>query len=311
MNIGLIDVDGRNFPNFALMKIAAYHRAKGDTVSWAKPLFPDYDRVYMSKIFNFTPDVFDVYNCEVVRGGTGYDYRSRLPEVIEGMQPDYSIYPFVDARTAYGFITRGCPNKCSWCIVPKKEGGLVPYRDVDTISEGGRRPNLILMDNNILASDFGLEQIKRIVDRKYHVDFNQALDARLVTDDIAQLLARVKWLRYIRLGCDTSRQVAECDRAMQLIDKYRGRHAYYLLYTMISDDIEESYERISHFRHDSHTVCVAQPFRDPFNAHHAVPQWQFDLARWAMRREFFKAVDFKDFEVRKGFKCGIYFKKEV
>jgi hypothetical protein len=308
MNIGLIDVDGKSFPNFALMKIAAWHRKQGDLVSWAAPLFPDYDRIYMSKIFNFTPDVYDVYHCEVIRGGTGYDYRVKLPDEIEEMNPDYSIYPQVDAHTAYGFLTRGCPNKCPWCIVPKKEGGITPYRDVDTISEGGRRHNLVLMDNNVLASSFGLEQIKEIVDRKFHVDFNQALDARLITPEIAELLARVKWLRYIRLGCDTPAQVIQCRRVIDLIDKYRGKRAYYLLYTMLGNDLQEAYERINQWRHEKNIVCVAQPFRDPLNPRHEVPQWQFDMARWAMRREIYRRCDFKDYEARKGFKCIKWFK---
>jgi radical SAM superfamily enzyme YgiQ (UPF0313 family) len=174
------------------MKVSAWHKAQGDSVEWASPLFGgNYDKVYMSKIFTFSPDYTDSFSCEVVRGGTGYDYRSVLPDYIDDMEPDYSIYPDIDSRTAYGFITRGCPNKCQWCIVPRKEGAVRPYRDVDDIAAGGRT-NLILMDNNVLASDYGLSQIEKIVERKYRVEFNQALDARLVTDDIARLLAKVR-----------------------------------------------------------------------------------------------------------------------
>lgn len=244
----------------------------------------------------------------MIRGGTGYDYHTKLPDYIEEMNPDYSIYPQVDTRTAYGFLTRGCPNKCPWCIVPRKEGAISPYRDVDTISEGGRRTHLILMDNNVLASPFGLEQIEKIVDRKFRVDFNQALDARLITPEIAELLSRVKWLRYIRLGCDTPQQVIQCENVIRMIDKYCGKPMYYLLYTMIGKDLQESYERISRWRHEKNIVCVAQPFRDPLNPRHVVPQWQKDLAHWSMRRELYKKCDFKDFEVRKGFKCIKWFK---
>lgn len=104
---------------------------------------------------------------------------------------DYSIYPSIDKKTAYGFLTRGCPNCCKWCVVPKKEGKVKPYMDVDDIAIDGRT-NLVLMDNNILASDYGLQQIQKIIDRRYRVDFNQALDARLVTPEIGQLLAQVR-----------------------------------------------------------------------------------------------------------------------
>lgn len=310
MTIGLIDVDGKNYPNYALMKIAAYHKKMGDTVRWAAPIFPDYDRVYMSKIFNFSPDVFDFYNCEVIRGGTGYDYRKRLPDDIDAMLPDYTIYPQVDARTAYGFITRGCPNKCPWCVVPKKEGTVTPYRDADDIAEGGRRPNLILMDNNILASDFGLSQLEKIVDRRYRIDLNQAVDARLVTDEVARLLARIRWINFIRFGCDTPGQINACEVAMQRIDKYREVPASYLMYTMIGSDINEAYERLSHWRGMKRVRVVAQPFRDVDNPHQKIPLWQKDMAHWAMRRQLWATCDFKDFEVRKGFKCSRWFENE-
>lgn len=130
MRIGLIAVDKTNFPNIALGKIAAWHKAQGDSVEWAAPLFGEYDRVYASKIFTFTPDFMDCYDCEVVKGGTGYDLHKTLPLEIDRMQPDYSIYPQIDDKTAYGFLTRGCPNKCKWCVVPVKEGAVRPYMDI-------------------------------------------------------------------------------------------------------------------------------------------------------------------------------------
>lgn len=230
MKIGLVDVDGHHFPNLALGKIAAYHKTQGDTVEWATPLFGNYDRVYMSKVFTFTPDCTDIYGCEVIKGGAGYDIHSVLPEEIDRLQPDYSIYPQVDNNTAYGFLTRGCPNKCVWCIVPKKEGNVTPYMDVDEIAIDGRT-NLILMDNNILASDYGLQQIEKIIRRGYKIDFNQAMDARLVTPEIADLLARVKWIKRIRFGCDTPAQVEHCERAISLIDKagYKGEYFFYCM----------------------------------------------------------------------------------
>jgi radical SAM superfamily enzyme YgiQ (UPF0313 family) len=179
--IGLVDVDRTRFPNLALMKISAYHKSIGDSVEWADAMFGDYDRVYMSKIFTFTPDYPYSFDCEVVKGGTGYDLHSRLPEEIDRMSPDYSIYTSIDSRTAYGFLTRGCPNKCKWCVVPIKEGNVLPYQDVDEIAVDGRT-NLILMDNNILAAgEYGIQQLEKIIERGYRVDFNQALDARLVT----------------------------------------------------------------------------------------------------------------------------------
>lgn len=306
MNIGLIAVDS-DYPNLALMKISAWHKSQGDSVEWYNP-FDQYDIVYMSKIFSFTPDYGQwITNTKHIRkGGTGYDLYSVLPEEMEFVIPDYSIYPSIDNKTAYGFLTRGYLNKCKWCVVPRKEGNIRPYMDVDNVAVDGRT-NLVLMDNNVLACDYGLEQIQKIIDRGYRVDFNQALDARLVTDDIAKLLAKVRWIDVIRFGCDTPRQVEECEEAMSMIDSYRKNPAQYLMYTMIGNDFDEALNRLSHWKTFKRVRIVAQPFRDVDNPHQIVPQWQKDMARWAMRREIYTTCDFKDYEPRKGFKCSEYF----
>lgn len=304
MNIALLAVDS-NYPNLALMKLSAYHKAKGDTVEWYNP-FDRYDRLYMAKVFSFTPDYcYCLTNVgEVVRGGTGYDIHSVLPGCVDSLQPDYSLYPTIPGNTAYGFLTRGCHNHCRWCVVPQKEGGIRPYMDVDDIAAGGRN-HLIFMDNNVLACDYGLAQIEKIIRRKYHVDFNQALDARLVTPDVARLLAKVRWMKRIRFGCDTPGQIEDCKRAMSLIRSagYRGE---FFLYCIIMD-FEESYRRISHWRTDKKVIPFAQPFRDPCNPRQCIPQWQKDMAHWVNRKELYAMCDFKDFEPRKGFLCREYF----
>lgn len=292
MKIGLVDVDGHAkkkkwgatvYPNLALAKIARYHKEQGDEVEWAWPM-KHYDRVYMSKVFNFSPDDLTAYNAdEVIRGGTGYDIKSQLPDEIDCLQPDYSIYPALPQDTAYGFLTRGCPNKCPWCVVPRKEGMIRPYMDVDEIAVEGRK-KLVLMDNNILAAgDYAVQQLEKIIERGYRVDFNQALDARLVNDEYARLLAKIKWLHNrIRFGCDTHGQIAECERAMALINGY-GYNGEYFLYTMIGgkSDFAESYNRVHYWWLRNHEIRsqhrgngiypYAQPYRDPDNPRFTPP----------------------------------------
>ena len=326
MRIGLLDIDGHTakkkwgatvYPNIALGKIARYHRLQGDDVEWAIP-FVHYDIIYRSKIFNFTPDDLTVYDADrVVRGGTGYDIASRLPETVDRLQPDYSIWPNVPGDTAYGFLTRGCPNRCRWCVVPRKEGGIRPYMDVDEIAIEGRR-KLVLMDNNILAAgEYAVEQLEKIIENGYKVDFNQALDARLVDERFAGLLAKVRWLdKRIRFGCDTPGQVEECERAIGLIEGH-GFRGQFFLYCMLTDDFRECYARVEHWWRrmrevrDRHERCMvyayAQPFRSVTETGRAVPQWQKDMAGWVNKKAHFVAHSFDEFEPRKGFRCREWF----
>lgn len=303
MKIGLIAVDSK-YPNLALMKISAFHRAAGDFVEWYDPL-SQYDRVYMSKIFTFTPDYeYAISNAdEVLKGGTGYDLTTVLPSEIDRLQPDYELYN-IDKNLAYGFLTRGCPNKCKWCIVPKKEGAIKPYMDIEEVAAG--KTKAILMDNNILASTYGLEQIEKIIKMQIRVDFNQAIDARLVTDEIAKMLARVKWIRYIRFGCDTPGQIGEVERAAQMLDKY-GYKGEYFLYCILTE-FTESFNRVNYWKEKSRRfVPFCQPFRDFDNPQAVIPQWQKDLARWANMRATYRSCDFKDYAPRKDFICKNYF----
>ena len=328
MNIGLIDVDtnsktkkwgAKPFPNLALAKISRYHKMRGDLVEWYTP-FTHYDVVYMAKVFNYSTDYsFAIPNADtIIRGGTGYDVHSRLPDEIDRLQPDYSIYPHIHKDYAYGFLTRGCPNRCPWCVVPHKEGKIRPYMDVDEIAVDGRN-KLVLMDNNILAAgDYAIQQLNKIIDRGYRVDFNQALDARMVTDDFARLLAKVRWLDHrIRFGCDTHKQIDDCERAIKMIEGY-GFRGEFFLYAMIGgkNDFAECFERVNHWRcrlldarHNGmcQTFPYAQPYRDPMNPHHTIPQWQKDMAQWVNKRMIFASCGFQSFMPRKGFYCREYF----
>lgn len=305
MKIGLLAVDS-TYPNLALMKISRYHKSKGDMVEWYNPL-NFYDKVYIAKVFSFTPDYGYYINAdEVERGGTGYNLSINLPLHIDMLQPDYSIYLSVDHKTAYGFLTRGCPNHCKWCIVPKKEGKIAPYMDAEEIAIDGRN-NLILMDNNVLASDYGINQIEKIVKRKYRVDFNQGLDARLVTPEIAKLLSKVKWIKRIRFGCDTPGQIEDCETAISLLEK-NGYKGEYFFYCILLDDFIESFNRVNHWKkRGGRFFPHCQPYRDINNPHQIIPQWQKDLAGWADKKWIFKSCEFKDYEPRKGFKCKSYF----
>lgn len=223
MRIGLIDVDGHNFPNLPLMKLSAWHKANGDTVEWYEPLFHSmgepFDKVYMSKVFSFTSDYQYYVNAkEIQKGGSGYcislvDGREvfdkskdiELLSEIETIYPDYSIYfdkiPEVK-NTAYGFLTRGCPRGCNFCHVKDKEGRCsYKVADLDTFWRGQK--NIVLLDPNINACKDWKELFQQLIDSKAWIDFSQGLDIRMMTEEKAEMLKRMKikqvhfaWDRY-------------------------------------------------------------------------------------------------------------------
>ena len=301
---------GSAFPNLALMKISAWHKRQGDIVEWAGACV-HYDVLYQSKIFRSSPDVEGAYIADEVRkGGTGYSLTEVLPDEIDRMQPDYTIYPWIKPREAYGFLTRGCPNKCKWCVVPKKEGAIRPYMDVDEIAQHGKRPYLTLMDNNILAAgDYAVEQLEKIIRGGYHVDFNQAMDARLITPQYARLLSRVKWFPYIRFGCDTHAQIEHCERALALLHE-NGWHGNVFLYCMITSDFDESVARVSYWRDKlvagEKTYPHVQPYLDFNDPNWKPPKWQQDMARWSGIISLKKTFPIMDYVPRNGFVFSMY-----
>ena len=277
MRIALVDVDGHNCPNLALMKLSAWHKAQGDAVEWYSPLFSKPDRIYASKVFTFTPDFTDYAagDPEPVRGGTGYDPAVRLPDEVERTLPDYSIYP--DWTSSLGFLTRGCIRNCPWCIVPEKEGALKVVGDIERIAAGRRE--VVLLDNNFLAApdDYIREQLTKAARMGIRLDFNQGLDARLMTAENARLLAACRWIRFIRFSCDTAAMIEPIRRAVRLIRETGSRRE--IFFYMLVQDIADAEIRLRALVELGITP-FAQPFRD-FTGSAATTKEQRDFARFA------------------------------
>lgn len=220
MRIGLIDVDGHNFPNLPLMKLSAWHKQQGDTVKWYEPLFDSVgeplDRVYMSKVFSFTPDYpYYIDAKEIIKGGSGYcirfqngkevyrkEYDSQLPHEVEHIYPDYNLYPGLTKDTAYGFMSRGCPRGCSFCHVEAKEGKMA-YKAADLSEFWRGQKNIVLLDPNTIACREWKDILGQLIDSGAWVDFSQGADIRLMTEEKAEMIKRIKtknihfaWDRY-------------------------------------------------------------------------------------------------------------------
>ena len=265
MQIGLHDAEmehirGKIFPNYALMKISAWHKAQGDNVEWWNPL-KNYDVVYSSKIFDFTPE--NPYLPEnTIRGGSGYadvPIWQQLRQEVDQLFPDYTIYPACDY--AIGYITRGCPNHCRWCLVPAKEGSIRPYRHWQELVRPDSK-KLVLMDNNILASDFGIAQLESLVGSGYAIDLNQGMDARLVDERVAKILAGLKWIKYIRFSCDQQAQIEPIMRTAELLGKYGVKPYRLFIYLLVTADIEDAARRVEALKRLGNITIYAQAERN-------------------------------------------------
>lgn len=302
MRVGLIDVDGHNFPNLPLMKISAYHKSRGDSVEWYEPLFSGHmDKVYMSKVFTFTSDYPYCINAnEVIKGGTGYSYPDggeELPEEIEHIYPDYQLYKDTFPDTAYGFLTRGCPRGCDFCIVGKKEGRCA--RKVADLSEfwNGQK-NIVLLDANMFACKEWKDLSVQLIESGAWVDFSQGCDIRLMTDEKAEYIKRMKikqvhfaWDRYE----DKEKIVPQFKRFKEITQwDYRKLGVYVLC--NFNTTFEQDLDRVYTLRELGYNPYVMLYEKDKLPAKHRLKL----LQRWVNNRIIFRSCKrFEEYDGRK------------
>jgi hypothetical protein len=282
MKIGLLDVDGHNFPNIALMKISAWHKAQGNTVEWCVPM-AHYDRVYMAKVFDFTPDIAECIQAdEIIKGGTGYDLQNKLPDDVEMMFPDYSLYDITD--TAYGYLTRGCPRNCPFCIVGKKEGlKTVQVAELSNFWNGQKE--IKLLDPNITALKECNRLFQDLIDSKAWIDFTQGIDIRLMTEKKVNLLNRMK-IKMLHFAWDNYEfsTYDELKRFRPLL-KYDSRKLKVYVLTNFNTTIEQDLERIYKLRELDYDPYVM--IFDKWNA----PKRIKEMQRWVNNKIIWRTCD--------------------
>lgn len=291
MKVGLIDVDSHNFPNLCLMKISSYHKRRGDSVEWCN-LFEHYDRVYMSRVFDdtYTEDFMTAINAdEIIKGGTGYDLKNKLPDEIEHIYPDYSLYPDLTKDTAYGFLTRGCPNDCPFCIVSKKEGRKsVKVANLGEFWNGQK--NIKLLDPNLLACNDHLTLLQQLIDSKAVVDFTQGLDARLINENNIEILAKIK-VKMVHFAFDLMKNEKAIIKGLKIYKEYTGvderKTGVYILTNYDTTHDEDLY-RVYAVR-DLGYMPYIMIYNKP-----SAPQITKDLQRWCNSRFIYRASG-KDF----------------
>lgn len=314
MRVGLIDVDGHNYPNLPLMKLSAWHKSKGDSVEWYAPMFSGHmDIVYMSKVFSFTPDYeYFIDSEKVIRGGTGYaitlkDGREiydktkdlNLPPEIEHIYPDYSIYPEKTKDTAYGFMTRGCPRGCGFCHVAPKEGQR--SIKVANLSEFWRgQKHIELLDPNLLACPEWESLLQQLIDSKARVNFNQGLDIRVMTEKKAEMLAQIK-IDAIHFAWDRYEDKELIQPKFKMFRQISKVHPHNLQVYVLCGDREkkirpEDLERVYWLRDNGYSPYVTIYDKDNLPKGHELRK----LQRWVNNRYVFWASNsFEEYQKNK------------
>jgi len=287
MRIALIQVDGKQ-PNLALMKLSAWHKAQGDGVDVSPVPGVYYNRAYRAKVFDFSPEYpYHIHADEIIQGGTGYDLTTVLPDEVEAIYPDYAAF---GVDRAIGYTTRGCVRKCSFCVVPQKEGLVHRVADLSDFWHGQERVELL--DNNLTTSPKDFEKTcLQLIDAKVRVDFSQGLDLRLITVEQAQTLRKVKLWKQIHFAWDNVKEESEVLHGLENL-RLGGFTSYHdiMVYVLIGFDStpEEDLHRVETLR-----SLRVDPFVMPFVKSDL---YQRRFARWCNMKATFKSCRWSDYQ---------------
>jgi hypothetical protein len=213
MKVGLFDTDSK-YHNLALMKLSAWHKQKGDEVEFYKPLWHStYDTIYCSKIFQKGCKNDGYITPDMICGGSGFEFLTKLPNYIERIKPDYSLY---NLNYSLGFTTRGCIRNCGFCIVREKEGFIKEHAEVEEFLNP-KSNVVVLLDNNFLALPSHIKKLQLFIDKGWIMDFTQGLDIRLINKESAELLAKVKHYKKIYIAWDLMNYEKEFKEGLNIL----------------------------------------------------------------------------------------------
>lgn len=260
MRVKLVQIDG-SLPNLALMALSSWHKAHGDDVTFTRETHRDlfeqpFDRVYGSAIFQFSADKVSRLRAaypDAIIGGTGSTAPSTTVEDIIGEWSalDYSLYPTF--QPSIGFTQRGCRLACKFCVVPGKEGKARSVRTIAQIWRGEGHPKkLHLLDNDFFGQAEWRERISEIREGGFKVCFNQGINVRQVTPEVAEALAGVEYRddgfseRRLYTAWDNLKDEDVFFRGVDMLERAGVPAKHLRAYMLVGFDKRETWERIWH-----------------------------------------------------------------
>lgn len=291
MKVAIYDVDSK-IPNLALMKISAWHKQQGDEVEHYMPLLRDeYDRIYASKIFNFSDDSM-LSDERMIIGGTGWDMKKTLPDEIENMVPDYSIYNYPHN---IGFTMRGCRLKCSFCVVPEKEGKPYGVSTMEEIWTQRESKHIVLLDNDFFGNPAWNDRIEEIRELGLQVNFSQGLNIRNIKAEQAAAVASVKFSnmsgkkKQVHFAWDDPRHEKLIHKGIKTCIEAGLKPYQMAFYVLIGyhSTPEEDMHRVEVLR-----SYGCDPFVMPYNKE---DPYQAKFTRWVNHKAIFKTVKWEDY----------------
>ena len=291
MNVALYDVDSK-IPNLALMKLARFHRDRGDTVQLYSPIFGQtYDKIYASKIFDFSDGSgLDPERMEI--GGTGWELTSALPDEVDALQPDYSFYGYPHN---VGFTMRGCRFQCPFCVVPKKEGRPSIENTIKEIWQQRDSDFIVLLDNDFFGNPQWRDRIAEIKAHDLRVNFSQGINIRVINEEQARALASVRFsnikgtAKQVHFAWDRFKDERLIHRGIDRCIAAGIRPKQMMFFVLIGFDTtpDEDLYRVEALRGRG-----CDPFAMPYDR---TDTYQRRFARWVNHKAIFKSVPWNEY----------------
>jgi len=282
MRVGLLATDSK-YPNIPLMKISTYYKSKNNSVNWYNPFF-SYDILYESKIYTYTPNYLYYPKCKIIRGGTGIDLSTILPDNIESIiNVDYTLYP--EYKYSLQLFSRGCPNKCPFCVVPKKEGNIYPVNPLILNPKG---EYIIVLDNNFFANPEWKSSILNLINCKQPVKFD-GIDVRLLTEEHLYYLNKLKLKTQLHIAWDNPKE--KINQHIQRVLNYNILKPYkFMCYVLIgyNSTPEEDMYRVNTL-----STLKIDPFIMPYNKKN---KYQKRFARYVNHKAIFKSTTWEKYK---------------